>query len=209
MDVYLASGNAHKFEEFVTMVMKARLKLNFHAASALGGMPDVEESGDTFEANARIKAEALLGILPEGAWALADDSGLIVDALDGEPGVHSSRYAGPGGNAAANNIKLLNALRGVPMEKRTARFKCVLCFQQKGAEPHLFAGTCEGHIQLAPTGLMGFGYDPLFRPKCYNKSFAELGSAQKNLLSHRARAVAEWIAHLKRLETGSPDQAGA
>lgn len=208
MDVYLASGNAHKFEEFVTMVMKARLKLNFQSATAIGGMPEVEESGRTFEENARIKADALAQCLPSGAWALADDSGLIVDALAGQPGVHSARYAGPGGNAAANNIKLLHELRGVPMGQRTARFQCVLCFEQKGGEARLFSGSCEGHIQLAPSGTMGFGYDPLFRPLGYNRSFAELGSAQKNLLSHRARAVAEWIKFLKGREPGAPPHAG-
>jgi XTP/dITP diphosphohydrolase len=197
MDVYLASGNEHKHEEFVAMIFKAGLRIKFHSAAAVGGMPEVEESGNTFEANARIKAEALGSLLPDGAWALADDSGLIVDALDGAPGVHSSRYAGPGGNAAANNIKLLKELKGIPIEERTARFKCVLCYQQKGGTLNYFSGACEGHILLAPTGLMGFGYDPLFRPLGYTKSFAELGSAKKNLLSHRARAIAEWAKFLK------------
>jgi XTP/dITP diphosphohydrolase len=200
MDVFLASGNPHKFEEFVEMVMKARLRINFHSAMAVNGMPDVEESGDTLEENARIKADALAGKLNNGAWVLADDSGLIVDALDGAPGVHSARFAGPGGNAVANNIKLLKELRGLPMDKRTARFSCVLYFLQVGGEGRFFKGICEGHILAAPAGAYGFGYDPLFRPLGYNKSFAELGSAKKHALSHRARAVKEWAEFVKSLQ---------
>lgn len=197
MDIFLASGNEHKFQEFVQMLTKAGLKLNFHSAVAVGGMPEVDESGNTFEENARIKADALCELLPRSAYALADDSGLIVDALDGQPGVHSSRYAGLDSNAVANNIKLLKELRSVPMEKRTARFKCVLCFKRNGGNSHYFSGTCEGHILEAPTGTMGFGYDPLFRPLGYEESFAELGSASKNKLSHRGRAIAEWTSFLK------------
>ena len=197
MNVFLASGNEHKFQEFVQMLTQAGLKLNFHSAAAVGGMPEVEESGSTFEENAKIKADALCSLLSGTAYALADDSGLIVDALDGQPGVHSSRYAGLDGNAVANNIKLLKELRGVPMEKRTARFKCVLCFKQSVGACHYFTGTCEGHILEAPAGSMGFGYDPLFRPLGHEESFAELGNAKKNELSHRGRAIAEWVDFLK------------
>jgi XTP/dITP diphosphohydrolase len=199
MDVFLASGNNHKFEEFVEMIMKARLQINFYSAMAVDGMPEVEESGHTLEENAKIKGDALAAKLNKGAWVLADDSGLIVDALDGAPGVHSARFAGPGGNAVANNIKLLKELRGVPVDRRTARFSCVLYFLQVGGEGRLFKGTCEGHILTAPSGTYGFGYDPLFRPIGYTKSFAELGSAKKHALSHRARAVREWIEFLQSL----------
>lgn len=199
MDVFLASGNNHKFNEFVEMIMKARLQINFHSAMAVDGMPDVDESGDTLEDNAKIKGDALANRLNKGAWVLADDSGLIVDALDGAPGVHSARYAGPGGNAVANNIKLLKELKGIPMEQRTARFSCVLYFLQVGGEGRLFTGSCEGHILTAPTGIYGFGYDPLFRPLGYTKSFAELGSAKKHALSHRARAVKDWAEFVRSL----------
>lgn len=201
MDVYLASGNRHKYEEFVPMVMKARLRINFHSAEALEGMPDVEESGDTLEENARIKADALAARAPGGSWILADDSGLLVDALAGAPGVHSSRYAGPGGNAVANNIKLLQQLRGVPLKDRTARFACVLYFLEKGGSGHVFRGTCEGHIMEAPSGSHGFGYDPLFRPLGYTRTFAELGSAKKHALSHRGRAVEAWAAFVREVST--------
>jgi XTP/dITP diphosphohydrolase len=199
MDIYLASGNAHKFEEFKQLIHKNRLSVNLLNARDAGGMPDVEESGSTLEANARIKGDALLPAVPDGAWVLSDDSGLLVDALDGAPGVHSARYAGPGGNTTANNIKLLHELKGVPIEHRTARFSCVLYFVRVGEKGQFFVGNCEGHIMTAPSGLRGFGYDPLFRPLGYNRTFADLGSAIKNNLSHRALAVKEWAAYLKSM----------
>lgn len=197
MKVYLASGNSHKHAEFLQIVRKYRRDFPLHPATKIGGMPDVEECGATFKENARIKARALGGKVPDGAWVVADDSGLIVDALDGAPGVHSARYAGPGGNAVANNIKLLKELKGVPDSRRTARFRCVLCFCQPGGDTHFFKGDCEGRILTVPEGHEGFGYDPLFVPEGYNKSFADLGSAIKNTLSHRGRAVAEWMKFLE------------
>lgn len=201
MEVYFASGNAHKFDEFKELVNKHKIAVRLKGASAAGGMPEVDESGTTFAENARLKARALVEKIPPGAWALADDSGLEVDALDGAPGVHSARYAGPGGNAAANNIKLVQALKGVDMPRRTARFICVLCLLRADGEEHFFKGSCEGHIMTVPSGRRGFGYDPLFRPLGYSRTFADLGSAIKNNLSHRARAVAEWGAYLKRANT--------
>lgn len=208
MEVYLASSNRHKFEEFVELVMKARLAINLNTPAAVGGMPAVEESGDTLEENARIKAEALAAKVEHGAWVLADDSGLLVDALDGAPGVYSARYAGPGQNTIANNLKLLQELRVVPAEKRTARFSCVLAFHQVGGETHLFKGSCEGHILNAPRGHHGFGYDPLFQPVGYTKSFAELGSAKKQSLSHRALAFKEWAAFMRIKISERDAQAG-
>jgi len=199
MEIYLASGNRHKFEEFVELVMKARLAINFNSAQAVDGMPEVEESGATLEENATIKAKALAARIEYGGWILADDSGLLVDALDGAPGVHSARYAGPGQNAIANNLKLLTELKGVPMEKRTARFSCVLAFHQVGGETQLFSGSCEGHILTAPIGRFGFGYDPLFQPLGYRQSFAQLGSAKKQSLSHRAIAFKAWATYLRDL----------
>jgi XTP/dITP diphosphohydrolase len=192
MDVYLASGNAHKLEEFSELVQMHGLILNLYGAGFAGGMPDVEESGHTFEENAKIKAEALLELVPDKAWVLSDDSGLLVDALNGEPGIHSARYAGENGNSQANNLKLLQKLEGVPIEERSARFACVLYFIQKGMPGNSFSGTCEGHILTTPSGNLGFGYDPLFQPVGYTQTFAELGSAVKQKLSHRARAFTEW-----------------
>lgn len=199
MDVYLASGNAHKLEEFTELLSQHQLTLNLYSATMAGGMPDVDESGDTFEANARIKAEALVELVPAGAWVLSDDSGLSVDALDGKPGVRSARFAGPGGNAAANNIKLLQVMHDFPMEERTAHFACVLCFMKKGSPGICFEGRCDGHIMTAPSGIKGFGYDPLFRPLGYSKTFADLGSEVKHELSHRGRAFAAWAEYIKSL----------
>jgi XTP/dITP diphosphohydrolase len=144
---------------------------------------------------------------------LADDSGLEVDALDGAPGVHSARFAAldaradncavPTGNSpdADNNAKLLRLLRDVPAAKRTARFRCVIAAVECRAQaslltPHLFEGTCEGRIAFTPSGQGGFGYDPLFVPEGFGRSFAELGEKEKNRISHRARAVAKLAAWL-------------
>ena len=201
MEVYLASSNQHKLEEFIQMANSLELDIELKGADEVGGMPDVDENGDSFEQNARIKAESLLHKVPEGAWVLADDSGLIVDALDGEPGVHSARFAGPAANAAANNIKLLHLLHGIPEEQRTARFSCVLCFMKKGSDAKVFHGKCEGHIMTAPSGEEGFGYDPLFTPIGYSETFAVLGNDIKNSLSHRGKAVFEW-ANFVRQESG-------
>ncbi len=199
MEVYLASGNQHKLEEFIEMARELELKISMKSANDAGGMPDVDENGSTFAENAQIKVEALVEKVPEGAWVLADDSGLIVDALNGEPGVHSARFAGPSANATANNIKLLHLLHGVPEDERTARFSCSLCFMKRGAETRIFSGKCEGHIMISPSGEEGFGYDPLFRPIGFDETFADLGSAVKNSLSHRGRAVADWADHVRQL----------
>ncbi len=186
----IASGNAHKVEEFEQLLDG----INFEVSSAevCGGMPDVDENGGSFVANAQIKAEALRAIAPKEAWVMADDSGLEVDALDGAPGVYSARYAGEGATDEANVAKLLEALGDLPREQRTARFRCVLCvIDEIGLITH-YDGSCEGHIATVPTGDSGFGYDPVFIPEGYNKSFAELGEAVKGQLSHRAKA-AEWL----------------
>ena len=202
MKIYLASGNPHKLEEFTEMIDGAPAAVELRSADALGGMPPVDECGETLEANARLKAEALAQQAAEGDWILADDSGLLVDALDGRPGVYSARYAGPGANAVANNIKLLHEMHDVPFAQRTARFACVLCFKRAGGISHIFEGTCEGHILKAPSGDRGFGYDPLFQPLGYNRSFADLESAEKHRLSHRGKAVENWLFFVRGLLAG-------
>jgi len=162
------------------------------AAARLGReIPEVVEDGDTFEYNAIKKAREVSDAteLP----ALADDSGLEVDALRGEPGVHSARYAGVGAGDAANNAKLLAALAGVPAERRTARFHAVLALADVagplGAQVLTAHGTCEGLILDAPRGTGGFGYDPLFWFPDLSATFAELGVGTKGEQSHRARAM--------------------
>lgn len=213
----IATRNAHKVEE-----IQAVLGSPFRCLS-LREFPDppvVEETGDTFAANARLKSEAIARWLVEtppeksplsnaaDTWVLADDSGLEVDALNGAPGVHSARFAAAdpasAGNSPdhANNAKLLRLLEGVPIERRTARFRCTLALTPLGANPGstlIFEGACEGRIGFAPRGAHGFGYDPLFTPDGQERTFAELGEATKNRLSHRARALARLAAGWGRI----------
>lgn len=196
MDVYLASGNAHKLEEFQTMMESFNLPVTLHPPGAIGGMPEVEETGEHFFENALLKAKALAAKAPSGAWVLADDSGLEVDALGGAPGVRSARYASDAGDAKANNRKLLRALEGVPKAERRARFVCVLVLCPVEGEPYSFEGRCEGSIADRASGDGGFGYDPLFLPSGFGRSFAELGSGIKNRLSHRSQALSRLAAFL-------------
>ncbi len=187
--VYLATANAHKAGELEEILRTAGLDIHVCSARELGGMPDVEETAPDFEGNARLKAQALRPLAPQGAWVLADDSGLEVDALGGAPGVHSSRYAGPGASDADRNAKLLGALAGVPDAKRTARFRCCVVVLRGDGREFVFNGRCEGRISVSPAGCGGFGYDPLFVPEGYDRSFAELPGEVKNRISHRARAL--------------------
>lgn len=178
------------------MVALAAAPLALESADAVGGMPAVDESAGTFEGNARLKAEALLAALPPDGWVLADDSGLEVDALEGAPGVYSSRYAGPEASDRENLEKLLTVLRGVPAERRTARFRCVLVLKNRDGAEHVFDGTCEGRLLNGASGDQGFGYDPAFLPEGYDETFGQLGEAVKARLSHRARAfqqLLQWV----------------
>ena len=191
----LATGNPHKVEEFAELL--DGLPLEVHSAAVCGGMPEVEETGTTFAENAQLKAAALRRAAPPGAFVLADDSGLEVDALGGAPGVYSARYAGESASDEANVEKLLHALDGIPQVKRGARFRCVLCRIGPGDQIEFFEGHCEGRIAMAPGGKSGFGYDPVFVPKGHEASFAELGEAVKQKLSHRAVAVQAMRASLQ------------
>lgn len=148
---------------------------------------DIPENGITFEENAAAKAEAVASLF--GSIATADDSGLEVDILNQEPGVYSARYAGPQKNDEENINKLLRELNGVPEEKRTARFVCVIAVAVPGKETVTFRGTCEGIIHFAKEGSNGFGYDPVFYLPSYNKTMAELSSMEKNEISHRGKAL--------------------
>jgi XTP/dITP diphosphohydrolase len=169
---------------------------SFHVydLSALPEAPEVEETGVTFLENATLKAIALSECTD--ALVLADDSGLEVDALGGQPGVYSARYAGPKADDDANNRKLILELASVPADRRTGRFRCVIVVAQGGKVLADFAGTVEGRLQWEPKGSEGFGYDPLFVPDGYEQSFAEMGPVVKNKISHRANAmeqVAQWL----------------
>ncbi|MEI5995581.1 ribonuclease PH [Candidatus Enterococcus mansonii] len=150
-------------------------------------LPDVQETGKTFEENARLKAETIAMLLKQPV--LADDSGLIVDALDGMPGIFSARFAGEPTNNAANNAKLLHELTGVPKEKRTARFHCTLVFAAPNKESLVVEADWSGEIGTIPRGDNGFGYDPLFFIPEEQKTAAELSDERKNKISHRGKAV--------------------
>lgn len=186
----LATGNAHKAEEFAKLL--GDLPFEVLPASTCGGMPEVEENGTTFAANAQLKAEALRAIAPPESWVLADDSGLEVDALCGAPGIYSARYAGAKANDQANLEKLLLEMQEVPEQKRKARFYCVLCLIDPEGHITFYDGACTGHIAKQAAGAEGFGYDPVFIPDGHENSFAELGDTIKSRISHRARA-AEWL----------------
>ncbi|MBN2247607.1 MAG: RdgB/HAM1 family non-canonical purine NTP pyrophosphatase [Coriobacteriia bacterium] len=185
--VVVATGNRGKLDEIRSALDFAGWE--FVTAADLGASAlEVEETGDTFEANARLKARAYREAF--GVAALADDSGLEVDALDGVPGVYSSRYAGSDATDAANNAKLLAALADIPEEGRTARFRSVIVLiDEEGAET-VAEGACEGTIGFAPRGTGGFGYDPLFHPRATpGRTMAELDRAGKNAISHRGQAL--------------------
>lgn len=189
-----ATRNPGKLAELRQLLPGIDVLSTDEAAHQLGiRIPEVIEDADTFEGNAIKKAREIAEAT--GFPALADDSGLEVDALDGAPGVFSARYAGEHAGDAANNTKLLAALVGVPTEKRTARFRCVLALADAagalGAEVLTTAGVAEGVILEAPRGTGGFGYDPLFLFPELGQTFAELGIGTKGDLSHRARAMRE------------------
>jgi XTP/dITP diphosphohydrolase len=196
MKLYLASGNAHKAREFQALANAGALPVEVLSAVAIGGMPPVAEDTGTFAGNACKKARALKERLPAGEWALADDSGLCVDALGGAPGVNSAYFAGPRASGAENLAKLVDLLRDLPEERRGAHFVCVLALVGPGGEEHVFEGRCPGKLRQEPAGAGGFGYDPLFVPEGYERTFAELDAAIKNGLSHRGRAWAALTAWL-------------
>ncbi|MCC5023048.1 MAG: non-canonical purine NTP pyrophosphatase [Candidatus Synoicihabitans palmerolidicus] len=194
--IYLASGNAHKVHELPRLADAEQLPVEIRSAREVGGMPDVVEDTGTFEGNAGKKAAALLPLLPPEAWALADDSGICVDALDGQPGVESAYFAGEDGDDDANLAKLVRVMRDVPADKRGAHYVCVLRLRATTGLDELFTGTCDGMLQVEPEGTGAFGYDPLFAPAGYGQTFGLLSPETKQALSHRAKAwnaLADWI----------------
>lgn len=176
-----ASNNQGKIKEFVAMFSG----FNVLALKDLNINVDIPEDGKTFMDNALIKLRYLAKLHP-GISIIADDSGLCVDALDGAPGVYSARYSGPDATSEKNNLKLLQSLKGV--EHRAAHFVCVLALMHNGLE-YVFEGKVQGTIATSLSGSEGFGYDPLFIPEGYDKSFADLDPAIKKEISHRANAV--------------------
>lgn len=186
--VVVATGNMHKLVEIEDILSGVLPGVRFVALGQLGEFPDPEETGSTFLENALIKAEA--AVEETGLSAIADDSGLVVDALDGEPGVYSARSAGVHGDDAANNAKLLEKLAGVPDGERAARFMSVIALVDASGAVFTGEGACEGVIGHEGRGEHGFGYDPLFLPNdTPGLTMAELEPAQKNAISHRFHAL--------------------
>ena len=183
--IVMASGNAGKIKEIATLL--AHLNVNVVPQSDYG-VSEADETGSTFEENAIIKARHAAAAT--GLPAIADDSGLVVDALDGRPGVYSARYAGVGASDEQNIDKLLEELEGVTDDQRSAAFHCVACFVLSAdAEPLLAKGSWQGHILDARRGSGGFGYDPVFLDPESDKASAELSPREKNARSHRGRAL--------------------
>lgn len=197
MKVILASQNKNKIREINAILEKFDMNV---ISRDDAGLPDDEivEDGKTFEENSLKKAAGIRKMIVNGSFLefmkspiVADDSGLMVDSLDGAPGVYSARYAGEDCDQASNNAKLLKELEGVPYEKRTASFVTVITMLYPDGSKIVARGECPGHIALGLQGEGGFGYDPLFIPNGYDKTFSELGPDLKNQISHRARALAK------------------
>jgi len=195
--LFLASSNPGKLNEFRALAATApgQVPLDLQLLPNFSALPPFEESAPTFAENAAGKAlhYSRFAALP----VLADDSGLVVDALDGEPGVYSARYAGPGASSADCVAKLLAQMQARRAQDRRARFVCVLALARRGRTIAVFSGAVEGEILPAPRGVGGFGYDPVFFFGPAGKSFAEIPAADKNLVSHRAKAfrsLAEFLA---------------
>ena len=192
--IVLASSNAGKVREFNELLEGGNLEV---VPQSVYGVPDIEETGLTFVENAILKARN--AAQHTGLPAIADDSGLEVDALDGAPGIYSARYAGEGASDRDNLLKLLDALKGTPDSQRSARFQCLMIYMRHAADPtpRIVQGTWEGTILHTPRGDNGFGYDPVFYVPEQNCSSAELAPEIKNRLSHRGQALQQLIPLLR------------
>lgn len=198
MKIFIATKNQHKLKELERIL----IPMGFEVLSEKdldSPLPEVEETGNTYEENALLKAHS--GCNATGLITVADDSGLSVDYLDGAPGVYSARYSGESATYESNNQKLLDALKGVPLEKRTAAFySAIACVFPEGRE-FTVIGKCEGHIAEKCSGSQGFGYDPIFISEigCY----AELTPEQKDSISHRGKALAKFKEELPKYMNGA------
>lgn len=215
LSLVLGTTNPHKQREFRALL--AGVEVELLLPQGLGEPPDIEETGATFAENARQKALGLAdwcaekvpekgpGTLPSGypvpfpPLVLAEDSGLEVEALNGAPGLKSSRFAGPQATDADRNARLLELLAGVPPERRSAQYTSAICLAQPGRVLIEVQGHLRGRIALAPAGAAGFGYDPVFIPEGYDRTIGQLGEALKHRISHRARAVAALLGRLDEL----------
>lgn len=197
MEIIVASGNKHKIDEIKNILSNDNIKVVSIYDKAKSYVAP-EEDGNTFNENAFIKAnhihESFLN-----SYVLSDDSGLMVDALDGAPGVHSARYAGDEHDDSKNNELLLKNMKDISMNDRTAKFVSVLCFIEPNGEVNYFRGEVLGKIIFEKRGDNGFGYDPYFMPDGYDKTFAEMSSSEKNKISHRKKALEKLNDYIKTL----------
>jgi len=191
----IGSGNRGKAAELAELL--AGMPWDVKGLAGFPKVPEPVEDADSFEDNAVKKAAYFANAF--NVCCVADDSGLVVDALGGAPGIYSARYAGPACNDADNRAKLLRALDGVPLECRTARFVCCAVFLRPGQPPHIETGTVEGRIAFECRGELGFGYDPLFIPEGFEETFGEIEPARKHQVSHRGRALQKLRAYLESL----------
>jgi len=194
--ILIATKNKGKINEFRDFFQQFDIEVE-SLLDLVSLIPDIAETGSTFEENAAIKAEETADLLNQPV--LADDSGLMVDALNGEPGIYSARYAGEEKNDQENNKKLLKKMENTAENLRTASFVCVLAIAHPSKETIFRTGYCNGKIAFSPKGANGFGYDPLFIPDGYDLTMAELSPQTKSKISHRSQAIKkleEWLTEI-------------
>lgn len=191
----IASNNTHKIKEFEDLL--AHTRFSIQPASSIGQI-DWQETGKSFAENAKIKVETLAD--HSSLALLSDDSGLVVEALAGAPGIHSSRYAGEKATDQQNLEKLLDQMKGLKPPERKAYFICCLCYKGKNGRLHFFEGKCHGSIAESASGVNGFGYDPIFIPEGQERSLAEYSEHEKNLISHRRRAMDQFLHWIQEFE---------
>ena len=192
-EIILASNNVNKLKEIRSKLEKFNIRVISQKEAGID--IDVEETGTTFKENAIIKAEAIYNILNKPA--LADDSGLEIDYLDGAPGVYSHRFCE--GTDEDRYNKVLKLLKDVPEDRRTARYRCAMCFIDENGEKHIFEDKVEGIIGYEPKGTNGFGFDPIVISVEKGKTFAELTPDEKNSISHRGKAVAKFVEYIESI----------
>lgn len=203
-EIIIATKNKGKVKEFKQLFDQYNIKIK-SLLDLDSELPDIEETGTTFQENARLKAEQISNLIDKPV--LADDSGLVIDALDGKPGVYSARYTGEPTNDVLNYKKVLKEIEDVPEKKRSARFICVLAMAIPGEKTIFKEGACEGIIATGPKGENGFGYDPIFIPNGYNKTMAELEQSVKNKISHRFNALIQLETWLnEEINSGEQDE---
>jgi XTP/dITP diphosphohydrolase len=200
MKIVLATGNKNKIKE-IKEKFSSSGSLEISSLEELDTIPEIDENASTFEGNALIKAEAICRLT--GLPAIADDSGLVIDALNGEPGVYSARYGGDNLSDTEKNELVLSKMEGIPEEKRSARFVCVIAIALPDKSSFTVEGICPGLISSEPAGSNGFGYDPIFYIPESGKTMAQLTPEEKNRISHRGKALEKAYEVIKEI-TGSP-----